>query len=249
MFVAASTECFASLPLADALDRLADLEYSTVEIAIHEGGKHLTPSRVADDLEGAIHVCRDAHRLNLSAYSVKITATGEEHYRQFAACCRLAKATKVVLLTVPSAELGTPFNEEVEHLRKLVNIASVDGILVGMHNHVGCLSQDVDTVTVMCDHVKGLGITLDPSHLAAGPSRNKGYDPLVKYAYNVYLRDSKKEQIQVRVGQGELEYNRLIVSLRKAKYNRALTVHIMETADIDHNVELRKMRLLLETLL
>jgi sugar phosphate isomerase/epimerase len=154
-----------------------------------------------------------------------------------------------VLLTVPSAELGTPFNEEVEHLRKLVNIASVDGILVGMRNHVGCLSQDVDTVTVMCDNVKGLGITLDPSHLAAGPSRAKGYDPLLKYAYNVYLRDSKKDQLQVRVGQGELEYNRLITMLRKQKYNRALTVHIMEMPEIDHNVELRKMRLLLETLL
>jgi sugar phosphate isomerase/epimerase len=97
--------------------------------------------------------------------------------------------------------------------------------------------------------VKGLGLTLDPSHLAAGPSRNKGYDTLLKYTYNVYLRDSKKDQLQVRVGQGELDYTRLITALRKQKYNRALTVHIAEMPEIDHNVELRKMRLLLETLL
>jgi sugar phosphate isomerase/epimerase len=216
---------------------------------VHEGSKQITPSQVAADLEAAIALCRDTHRLNLSGYSLHITATGEEHYRQFAACCRLAKATKVVALTVPSAELGTPFNEEVEHLRKLVSIAAVDGILVAMRNQVGRLTQDVDTVTVMCDHVKGLGITLDPSHLMAGPSRNKGYDSLLKYTYNVHLRDSKREELQVRVGQGEVEYSRLVTMLRKQKYNRALTVYMHELPDVDHNVEMRKMRLLLETLL
>ena len=62
------------------------------------------------------------------SYSVQIDAQGDEHYRQFAACCKLAKATKVVTLTVPSAELGTPFNEEVEHLRRLVAIAKLEGV-------------------------------------------------------------------------------------------------------------------------
>jgi len=45
--------------------------------------------------------------LDLVAFSVQIHAQGEEHYRQFSACCRLAKATKVVTITVPSAEIGT----------------------------------------------------------------------------------------------------------------------------------------------
>ena len=37
MFVAASTECFESLPLARALELLADLEYTSVEVAIPLG--------------------------------------------------------------------------------------------------------------------------------------------------------------------------------------------------------------------
>ena len=34
MFVAASTECFPELPLDAALERLVDLEYNRVEIAL-----------------------------------------------------------------------------------------------------------------------------------------------------------------------------------------------------------------------
>jgi len=249
VFVSASTECFAELSLQEALDRLADLEYSSVEVDLHEEGRHVRPSFIAQDLDKAVHDVRDTHRLNVVSYSVKITATGEEHYKHWAACCRLAKTTKVVSLTVPSAELGTPFNEEVEHLRKLVGIASVDGLLVSIRNQVGRLSQDLDTVTVLCDNVKGLGLTFDPSHFLAVPQRNKSYDIILKYIYNVHLRDSKKDQIHVRVGQGEIDYSKIITCLRKLKYHRALTVHMGELPDTDHNGEMRKIRLLLESLL
>ena len=53
MFVAASTGCFPDLSLDDALDRLADLEYTRVEVAISEHGAQLKPSQVAANLEEA----------------------------------------------------------------------------------------------------------------------------------------------------------------------------------------------------
>jgi hypothetical protein len=60
----------------------------------------------------------------------------------------MAKGAKVVTLTVPSAELGTPFNEEVEHLRRLVDIADRHGVRVGIKSQVGRMSADPDTVMV-----------------------------------------------------------------------------------------------------
>ncbi len=247
MFVAASTECFHNLPLKDALVRLTDLEFTSVEIALHEQGQQLRPSDVAADLNRAIDICRNTRRLDVVAYSVEITATGEEYYQQFQAICRLAKATKVVTLTIPSGELGTPFNEEVERLRRLVGIATLEGIRVGLRSQVGCLSEDPDTVVVLCDNVAGLGLTLDPSHYTFGRERN--YDRLFKYVYHVHLRDTTKDKLQVRVGQGAIEYGRLIACLRKVGYNRVLSINITEMDDVDHMAELRKMRLLLESLL
>lgn len=249
MFVAATTECFENLPLATALDRLIELEFSSVEIAIHENSAQLKPTEVAADLERAVNICRALHRLDLVAYSLRIAAQGEEHYRQFTACCRLAKATKVVTMTVPSAEIGTPFNEEVEHLRKLVGIAQRDGIRVSIRSQLGCQSQDPDAVGVLCDNVPGLGLTLDPSPYICGPYAGRNYDKLLKYVHHVHLRDTSKKQFQMRVGQGEIEYGRLISMLRKQKYNRALSINISEMPDVDHLGELRKLRLLLESLL
>lgn len=249
MFVAATTECFLDLSLPMALERLADLEYTSVELALFEDADQFKPSVIAADVETAVATCRNTQRLDVVAFDVRITAVKDAHYEQFTAICRLAKATKVVTLTVPSAELGTPFNEEVEHLRRLVDIATMHGVRVGMKSQIGRLSEDADTVMVLCDNVKGLGLTLDPSAHIFGPMQGRSIDKLMKYVYHLQLRDTNKKALQVRVGQGEIEYGRLITQLQKLKYNRSLSVNITEMPEVDHVGELRKLRLLLESLL
>ena len=251
MFVAASTDCFSQLPLAEALERLVDLEYTSIEIALREDGKQLKPSEVLADPEGALHACRKTHRLTPCAYYMDMSAEHPDYYQAFAACCKLAKATKVVTITVPSAVLGTPFNEEIERLRQLVKIGHEEQVLVGLKTQTGCLTEDPTTAQVLCDNVKGLGITLDPSHYLYGPKAGANYDNLLKYVYHVHLRDTNKKALQVRVGQGEVEYGKLVTQLAKFRYDRALCVQILDAAnvDVDHLAELRKMRLLLESLL
>jgi len=249
VLVAASSECFGSLSLDAVLERLVDLEYTSVEIAIHERGGQLQPSAVLADPEAAIAACRETYRMTISGYSVDIEAEGDLYYQQFEACCRLAKATKVVSLTVPAAELGTPFNAEIERLQQLVATATREGVLVSIKTETGRITQDPDTAVVLCDNVKGLGLTLDPSHYIYGPHAGGNYDQVMKHVYNVHLRDTSKDRLQVRVGQGEVEYSRLITQLAKVHYQRALVVDITEMEGVDHAAELRKMRLLLESML
>ncbi len=249
MIVAASSRCFSNIPLSAALQRLVDLEYTAVEIMIHELGGHLKPSEVAADLDQAIQVCRQTHRLTPVAYSVDIEAPEEEYYTQFAACCKLSKATKVVTVVVPAAELGTPFNAEVERLRELVAIGSVEGVLVGLLTEAGRMTQDPATAVVLCNNVKGLGITLDPSQYICGPHGGASFEQVMKYVLHLRLRDTTKERLQVRIGQGEVEYGRLVTQLNKFHYNRALCVDILPAPDADQAAEMRKMRLLLESLI
>ena len=249
MFVAASTECFHDLSLNKALERLADLEFTAVELSIFEDGDQLKPSQVLADVESAVALCRNSRRLDVVAFDLRITAEKEAHYDQFTAICKMARAAKVVTITIPSAERGTPFNEEVEHLRRLVGIATLGGVRVAMKGQIGRLSEDPDTVTVLCDNVKGLGLTLDPSVYIYGSHQGRSIDKLLKYVYHTHLRDTNKKALQVRVGQGEVEYGKLISQLQKVRYNRALTVNITEMPEVDHVGELRKLRLLLESLL
>ena len=147
MFVAATTECFLDLSLAAALERLADLEYTSVELAMFEDADQFKPSQIAADVEKAAghlpqYAAAGRGRLRRADHRRQGRRTTSSSRR----ICRLAKAAKVVTITVPSAELGTPFNEEVEHLRRLVDIATLHGVRVGMKSQIGRLSEDPDTV-------------------------------------------------------------------------------------------------------
>ena len=109
MFVAASTTCYPELSYHDVLERLANLEFTAVELAVHEHGGTLKPSEVHADLDRAIDLCRATQRLTPAALSVDVDGEGDEYYEQFASCCRLAKTVKIVPIVVRASELGTPF--------------------------------------------------------------------------------------------------------------------------------------------
>ena len=69
--------------------------------------------------------------------------------------------------------------------------------------------------------------------------------------YHTHLRDSTSQSLQVQVGLGELDYTRLINQLKRQGYTRALSVDILpfpENAN-ERPLELRKLRMLLDTLL
>jgi sugar phosphate isomerase/epimerase len=248
VFVSASTECFPGMSHGDVIEFMADLEYTAIELPIHESGGWLKPSEVHADVDRSVHFCRDTHRLDIAALSIEL-APGPTYYDHFASCCKLAKAIKVVTLVVPCSELGTPFNEEIERLRKLVEIASLEGAVVGVKTQIGRMTQDPDTAVVLCDNVKGMRLTLDPSHYVTGPHQSGNIDKVMKYVQHVHLRDSTKEKLQVRVGQGEIDYGKLMQQLARVRYERALSVHMLPLEGVDHRAEMRKMRLLLESLL
>ncbi len=249
MFVAATTECFEHLSFEEAVEKIADLEFTNLEINIDENGDHLKPSEVASNVTAAVTKCNNTRRLDVISYRFVSTAPGEQYYDEFRAVCELAKLTKVVTLTVPSSELGTPFNEEVERLKALVQIAESNGVRVGLQSQNGCLSEDPDTVTVICDHVTGLGLSFDPSHYIYQAQPNRDPDKLLKYTQHVYLRDTLPDKLQVRVGQGEVDYGKLVGQLSKLNYRRGLCVDIRPDDETDHMAEMRKIRLLLESLL
>ena len=70
---------------------------------------------------------------------------------------------------------------------------------------------------------------------------------------NVHLRDTGKNpgEFQVRVGQGQIEYARVVTQLQRYRLQPSLTVAIIDRPEnpFDREVEVRKLKLLLETLL
>jgi len=252
VFVACSTECFTREPFESALRRIAELEFDKIDLAIVEGGAHLRPTEVAANPDAAAHRLRNGPSLTPSALSLDFGAPDPPDLRKrFEAMCRLAKPLTVAVLTIPAAPLGTPFDDEVKRLSVLSGVATREGLVLAVETHGKTLTADPAAAVELCKAVPGLGLTLDPSHYVQGGY--KDWDAVYPYVQNVHLRDTGKGpgEFQVRVGQGDIEYGRIVSLLERHGYDRCLTICILDGIEnpFDPEVEVRKLKLLLESLL
>lgn len=253
MYVACSTLCFGSRRFEEALRIIGELHFNKFDVAIDEQGPHLRPSAVAEDVVGTAARLRFGPGLTPAAFSVGIDAPDEKEYqRQFQALCRLARLATVPLMTLAAAASGVGTDAEAARLAKLVKIADKEGVLLTVATLTGTLTEDPDQAVALCKATPGLGLTLDPSHYLTGPHGGKGYDQVFPFVRHVHLRDTGRgpNQFQVRVGQGEIEYGRIIAQLSRLHYDRCLTVDIRDIPDAPFAMEpeVRKLKYLLESL-
>ncbi len=254
MFVACSTKCFSKEPLESALRHIAELEFGKIDLAVVEDSPHLRPSEAAENIEATLHRVRYGPSLTPSALDIDFGDVDPKTYRKrFEGMCRLAKPLTVAVLTIPAAPLGTPFEDEVLRLRELADIANHQGLVLTLLTDSKTVTADPAVAAALCKTVPGLGLTLDPSHYIHGPHQNGSFDEVYPYVQNVHFRDTgrKPGDFQVRVGQGEVEYGRVVSQLERHGYNRSLTVAILDSIEnpFDVEVEVRKLKLLLESLL
>ena len=254
MYVACSTLCFARYPLERALRIIGELEFSKVDVAIHAQGPHLRPAEVLADVGLAAQKIRIGPSLTPAAFNVEIdTPEPAEFERQLRAVCQLARcSTTVSVLTIPAAPAGTALDAEIKRLAHLVRIVEAEGLLLTVETRCGTLTELPEAAVELCQRVSGLGLTLDPSHYIVGPNQGKSFDAVYPYVRHVHLRDTGRgqEHFQVRVGQGEIEYGRIISHLSRYNYQRLLTVEINDIPDgpFPMEPEVRKLKYLLESL-
>lgn len=254
MYVACSTLSFARHPLERALRIIGELEFSKLDVAIHEDGPHLKPSEVVADPTLAAQRIRIGPSLTPAAFSIEIgTRDADEYRRQLQAICKLARLSTVTLLTVPASPAGTGLDAEVKRLRPLVQLVESEGLVLTVHTRVGTLTETPAGALELCQRVPGLGLTLDPSHYINGPHQGGNYEELFPFVRHVHLRDTGKApgKFQVRVGQGEVEYGRIVSLLQRQRYSRLLTVAVHDVADAPFamETEVRKLKYLLESLI
>ena len=245
MFVAASSRCFSDESFEVSCERLTDLVFDKIEIWMDEASDHLKPSEIVNSPEEFYSRFREATRLTPIAFCLESDISPES----FRLLCKTAKMLRIAQITIPASPMGTPFNSEIDRLKTLLEIASHDGICLSIKTKTGQLTEDPRTATELCQSVKGLGLTLDPSYYTCGPYSNTSYDLVFPYVCHLHLRDSTKDQLQVPVGLGEIDYSRLISMLERQEYHQFLSVELLPALlnDEDRALELRKLRMLLES--
>ncbi|HEY3788675.1 MAG TPA: TIM barrel protein [Urbifossiella sp.] len=228
------------------------MQFPKADLAIHDAGPHLTPAEVAADVMRVSQRLK-ASNLPLAAFHLDLVNDDPELARKrLRAVCRLARVSTVPLLTIAAAPIGADIDLETDRLSAWASVAESEGVMLTLETHGNTLTADPLGARELCRRIPGLGVTLDPSHYLAGPHGERNYDILFPYVRHVRLRDtgSKPDQFQVRVGQGQLEYGRIVSLLAKHHYDRALTVDVRDVPESPFPVEpeMRKLKYLLESL-
>jgi len=245
VFISACTRCFSDCRFEEACRQIVDLEFDKIDIWMDESSGHLKPSEVAADPEGFASRCRELTRLMPVAFTLEHDVPAAT----IRGLCAAARLLKVTQLTVPASPLGTPFNSEIDRLKEFVSIGNEFGVRIAIHTKTGQLTEDAHTAVELCQSVRGLGLALDPTYYLCNP-RQQTWDQVFPYVLHTFLRDSTDKAVQVQVGLGEVDYGRMVQNLEKENYHRALSVdfYVAQLDPETRPLEMRKLRLLLETL-
>jgi len=253
VYVACSTLCFGRLPLDEALRTIRDMRFAKVDLALRAEGPHLRPEEVLADVSRMAQRLKSAN-VQFAAFDLAFdTYDGVEVRNQLRAVCRLARLLAVPVLSVPAAAVGADPNVEVARLTDWQKVAEGDGLILTVSTHTDTMTGDANCAAELCHRVPGLGLTLDPSYYLCGPHAPVNFDHLYPFVRHTRLRDSgtKPEEFQVRVGQGQIDYARVIGCLQLQGYDRTLSVDVRDIPDSTFPVdpEVRKLKYLLESLI
>ncbi len=248
MQVAASTRSYGSESMANCCTKLTDHGFRKVELCLSEDSGVLKPSEIAASPEQAQLRFAETTRLT----PVALDLEHDVEMSAFAAIVSFARLMKLTQISVPSSPVGTPFNTEIDRLRELTRIATEGGVRVSIKTHGACLTEDPHTAIELCQSVKGLGITLDPSHYVCNQRGVVDYDIVFPHVYHCHFRDTLPDQLQVQAGLGQVDYSRNLNMLRQSGFDATISVDLLPNSDdenFEYPLEMRKLRMLLESLL
>ena len=247
LFVAASTHCFPDVPFTKSLQKLAELDFHSVEVVVGYGKSDINPDWLTQDLPGVARMCFSQRQATPFAVFVDIPVDDPKYYSIFERCARLCQVLKAVTLIVKSSPTGTPYNEEFERLQKMTRYGLGTCVVISLLTEKDAISGSIDSLTSLCKGIPELTVALDPSHFIYGYKKPVSYEPIIPRVSHVRLRDTTENEFQVQIGQGVLEFSKLVNQLSKVGYRHALCVDLATFPNSDQESELRKMRLLVES--
>jgi len=245
--VIVSTLNWSEQSLEKAVSTVAALEFGQIDLALHEGWAHVNPSELA--ARGAGGVMQEAERVRgmierrgmkrVAAFNVGLgDASLEEQQERLRAVCDLAKALEVDVLTLMAArrsgerqgehQEGTSLVAEAARLRTLLPLAQERGVQLTVQTHSQQVTATTDSTLGLCELVPGLGVTLDPSHLYAGPNKGEDYAAVLPLVKLVHLRDATLEHLQVPAGTGLVDFRWLVDRLHALKYDGQFAIKYVD---------------------
>lgn len=234
------------LPHTGALDLIAALGLSAVDIGFMSNRSHVRPEQV----HGAVAVAAGAVRERVAARGLQVAdvfaipwtdfqtmsvnnpdpAEQERSAEFFADAVEFARLVGASGLTTLPGVLfpGDTFDEALrrsaEGLRRRVDTAQAAGLAVSVEPHTESLIDTPDKTAQLLDAVPGLAITLDYAHYVFGGAPQSDIDPLLPRARHLQIRPGAPGRLQVAVAEDAIDWAPVVRALVDSNYGGYLAL-------------------------
>lgn len=223
-----------------ALDLIAILGFTGVDIGLFEQRSHLWPSNeFKNSRASAKKLRRSLADRGLVAADVFLQMMPD--FTPFAinqpSAARRRKARDWFLRTLDYADAlgckhvttlpGVVFAEEgrdaslarsASELAWRVAQAKDAGLVFGTEAHVGSIVTTPEETADLVRRVPGLTLTLDYTHFTRAGIPDKRIEPLVPHASHVHMRGACRGRLQCNFAQNTIDYPRMLAAMAKASY-------------------------------
>lgn len=249
---ACHTWAFNDLSLTEALGTIARLGFRYVDIG---SGAHLNITRIAKDPRGvASEVRRDLDLFNLELSDLYIMlpriSLADENKRQTEIDLYKSLLPFIVALQAPGVTLSPglvhPATDEealdrsISALREMMQASQLatpaTQLHVSIEPHVDSMAQKPDAIKQILDQVNDLELTLDWAQLVYQDVFHDEILSLLPKTRHIQIRQAARAQLQTPFAQGRIDVNKVVQSLKDAKYDGVISVEYMRTTSERHGI-------------
>lgn len=235
-----------SLPHAAVLDLIRALEFPAADLGFMASRSHIRPEAVAADPAAAGNQVRgqlEQRGLALAdVFAIPATdfrsqalnnpdpAARAESLEFFGCAVRFARAGGAPGLTTlpgvvfPGETFGDALARSADGLRNRVDRAARAGLALSVEPHVESLIDTPDKTRQLLDLVPGLQLTVDHAHYVYGGAAQGDIDALLGSARHLQCRPGRRGQLQVRVAEDGIDFEKVVALLQAQGYDGYLAV-------------------------
>ncbi|NND19695.1 MAG: sugar phosphate isomerase/epimerase [Silicimonas sp.] len=200
------------------------------------------PKAAADEFAGFDIGCSNVYWLfgdGLEERALSKTDALDANLKDFETVCRFAKLvgarTLFVLpgVTEPGIAPETTLDNSARALGELLPIAQEAGLILTVEPHIGGILNSPARTLEMVERVDGLGLTLDYAHFVTSGFTQDQIDPLLPFAQHMHLRQARPGHLQVKWGNGTIDFGEIFERLRLLDYDGFLSLEYVHQPYIE----------------
>lgn len=251
-----SSLAFSDMEWDKALEEIQKLGFHYVDLAMFEGWTHINPSGLSDPEGHGKKIATVCGRLQMEPIAIHanfvlgdpkqfpgltVSDAGARKtiLTQFERVVTCARTADIPLVNVMPGR----FVENVPHETCLKNagdlltqmhaLAARRGLVLSFENHTDSIGQHPDDALYLLEHVPGLRLDYNPSHVVYNQYSLQQTAELMKHIAHVGIRNAKPGEYNLPLVDGELSYpiRPFLDAFIAAKVNAYVSVEYFRPAD------------------